>query len=410
MYSLLKKSKIFKSLLQLFSSNILVNTIRFIYITLLIKFYSIEEYGLFVLILGYLSIVTLIAGLGFENIIISKMVNNNKNNSLFYAYMIFFSFFLSLSCIILDYLNHSIDIYVILPFIIFTILSKFNTTALYAKGEHAIISKMIVVQGFFSYILLIFLVLVFKLSIVELVSIEFILKLVFLSLFIVFYSRNIFLLYLYNFQLNLKNSFLFLRFIKKDGQWLIYNLIVNKFLNQFLTIIFGEFISLSFLGIWDAINKVLAIFQIAISYLEQVIVSTKTKANIIKTKEANMKKIFLVSFLFTIVAIFISNIYVYYLVNNYSLNELLLATLLSLTLFTYGYRTFMRALFTIKEWTKEIFKLNVISNIVQVGGVYLLVLLNIATEVNVAILYLIVSILGYVLYAYYYKLKNKGNL
>jgi hypothetical protein len=66
----------------------------------------------------------------------------------------------------------------------------------------------------------------------------------------------------------------------------------------------------------------------------------------------------------------------------------------------------MRALFTIKEWTKEIFKLNVISNIVQVGGVYLLVLLNIATEVNVAILYLIVSILGYVLYAYYYKLKK----
>jgi O-antigen/teichoic acid export membrane protein len=400
-------SRILNSLISLFSSNILVNATRFIYITLIIKFYSIEEYGLIVLILGYLSITKLIAGLGLENIIISKMVNNNRNYSLFYMYMLLFSFLLSISCFILEYLNSSIDVYIILPFIMLTILSMFNTTALYANAEHTIISKMIVIQGLFSYMILIILVLFFKFTIVELISIEFILKLIFLSLFIFFYSRNIFLSYLYNFKLDVKKSFFFFRFIKKDGKWLVYNLVINKLLNQSLTIVFGEFISLSFLGIWDAINKVLAIFQIAISYLEQVIVSTKTKADIIKTKESNIKKIFLVSLIFTIVAIFISNIYVYYLVKNYSLNELLLATLLSLTLFTYGYRTFMRALFTIKGWTKEIFKLNIVSNIVQVGGVYLFVVLKIATELHVAILYLGVSILSYVLYRYYYSTKIK---
>ena len=404
-----RSHSIVSSIIYLFSSNILVRLVQFVYITILIKVYGIEFYGLFVLILGYFSILKLVASIGLENIIINKLVTNKKNVKLLNIYMIFYIFIIFIFSLLLYFLKNDIDYTSIIVFSLYSIVSFYVNIIFYSASKHLELSKVIASHNIISYILLLGILNNYELQIYHLISLEFFIKFIFLFIIVYVQYKTFLKNYLFYYSLKIEHFYLFLRFIKKSGKWLVFNLLINKLLNQSLPIILGEFISLKFLGIWDTITKVLSVFQIAISYLEQVIVSKKTKTNILETRNNNITKILYVSLFMSILSIVISSLYIYYLLNDLGFNYFILATILSLTLLAYGYRTFMRALFTINEWTKKIFYINLVSNIIQIGGVFILINVDYATELNVALLYLFISAFIALYYEHFFRKLQKVN-
>jgi len=399
-----KNSYVIQNIINLTFSSIVLKFIGFLYVTYFISKFGMDIYGSYILLISYLGVIESFSSFGLFGLIKSKVIQNKKNIQLYNIMIIITFIVMVISIFILFTLKH-INIYFLFLFVCFTIVTNYTNFLFFTSQQHKKWAKFQVIQGLFSYSsMFIYLYNNENISVIVLMTIGYIVKLLFLSIF--YLSNNKYLTNI-NFVIRKKYIFLYIRLIKNSGKWLLLNYLVNKVGLNFIPIILGESAGFAFVGIYDVILKIISIFQMPLYTMEQLILTRIKKENIKKIRKEKLMYINLVSILLSLVSIGAVLLYIYIFSNTYFTEEYIILTILfSLTISNLGYRIFHRVYFLINEWTKEMMQLNTISSVFNTGMIILLSQMKYLNGYSVGIVTLITSFLGLFSYQYFYRRQN----
>lgn len=394
------RSYTFRSTFALTVADYSVKLLGFVFVILAFRKYDADGYGGYVLMINYLNLIGIVNGFGLITLINSKVAEDKANSRMLPAYFISCWIFLVVAGVVLKLAKPSIPGGTVAFFVLYSGLYLALGMRFYQRQLHKRWAVLGVVQSLLVYAGLLG-GMALGAGVETLTTVNYAAR----FLFCVYLAaclggvRGIAALIH-----DLPASFrLFGDLAFGSGKWLMSNLLVNKVLSETLPILLGEFISKAFLGTYDMIFKISALFGLPIYTLEGVITSRHTKANIREVRRKYLNKVLVVSCLLstgTFATILV--VYQFALGINLETKFLWAAACFALTVATLGHRVFNRALFTILEGTRYLMWNNLVSTVFHFGGMVLMLKFGYTQIYQIAGLHLATVIVSSAMYEFNY--------